>query len=108
MRRALSRKERASAGVAAQYSRTVGKIANCQIGVLQAYANRYGAVLLDRELYLPADWEKDPKRCQEAGVQEGRRTTIPKPGARPNRCSRVPLLNESEGTLGDGRHGLWR
>jgi SRSO17 transposase len=79
MRRALSRKERASAGVAAQYSGTVGKIANCQIGVLLAYANRYGAVLLDRELYLHADWEKDPKRCQEAGVPEERRTTIPKP-----------------------------
>ncbi len=68
-----------SVGVAAQYSGTVGKIANCQIGVLLAYANRYGAVLLDRELYLHADWEKDPKRCQEAGVPEERRTTIPKP-----------------------------
>src|SRR5258706_16393286 len=79
MRRALSRKARASAGVAAQYSGTVGKIANSQIGVFLAYANRYGAVLLDRELYLHADWEKDPERCQEAGVPEGRRTTITKP-----------------------------
>ena len=52
-----------SAGVAAQYSGTVGKIANSQIGVFLAYANRYGAVLLDRELYLHADWEKDPERC---------------------------------------------
>ena len=34
-----------SAGVAAQYSGTVGKIANSQIGVFLAYANRYGAVL---------------------------------------------------------------
>jgi len=48
-----------SAGVAAQYSGTVGKIANSQIGAFLAYANRYGAVLLDRELYLHADWEKD-------------------------------------------------
>jgi SRSO17 transposase len=68
-----------SAGVAAQYTGTVGKIANSQIGVLLAYANRYGAVLLDRELYLHADWEKDPKRCQEADVPEERRKTIPKP-----------------------------
>src|SRR5258706_15621988 len=68
-----------SAGVAAQYSGTVGKIANSQIGFFLAYDNRYGAVLLNRELYLHADWEKDPERCQEAGVPEERRTTIPKP-----------------------------
>jgi len=68
-----------SAGVAAQYSGTVGKIANCQIGVFLAYATRSGAVLLDRELYLHADWEKDPERCQEAEVPEERRKTIPKP-----------------------------
>jgi SRSO17 transposase len=33
-----------SVGVAAQYTGTVGKIANCQIGVFLAYANRYGTV----------------------------------------------------------------
>src|SRR5215467_10895257 len=63
-----------SVGVAAQYTGTAGKIANSQIGVFLAYANRYGAVLLDRELYLHADWEKDPERCQEADVPEDRRT----------------------------------
>ena len=68
-----------SVGVAAQYSGTAGKIANCQIGVFLAYANKYGAVLLDRELYLHADWEKDPERCEEAEVPEERRKTIPKP-----------------------------
>src|SRR5258708_3794020 len=73
------KKGRASAGVAAQYSGTVGKIATSQIGVFLAYANRHGAVLLDRELYLHADWEKDSERCKEADVPEERRTTIPKP-----------------------------
>src|SRR5258708_17893750 len=68
-----------SAGVAAQYSGTVGKIANCQIGVFLAYATRSGAVLLDRELYLHADWEKDPERCKEAEVPQERRKTIKKP-----------------------------
>ena len=68
-----------SVGVAAQYSGTVGKIANCQIGVFLAYATGSGAVLLDRELYLHADWEKDPKRCKEAEVPAERRKTIPKP-----------------------------
>lgn len=68
-----------SAGVAAQYSGTVGKIANSQIGVFLAYANRSGAVFLDREWYLHADWEKDPERCKEAEIPEERRTTIKKP-----------------------------
>jgi SRSO17 transposase len=73
------KKGKKSAGVAAQYTGTAGKIANSQIGVFLAYANRYGAVLLDRELYLHADWEKDSERCQEAGVPQERRKTIPKP-----------------------------
>ena len=73
------KKGKKSVGVAAQYTGTAGKIANSQIGVFLAYANRYGAVLLDRELYLHADWEKDPERCQEAGVPKERCTTIPKP-----------------------------
>ncbi len=73
------KKGKKSVGVAAQYTGTAGKIANSQIGVFLAYANRYGAVLLDRELYLHADWEKGPERCQEAGVPEERRTTVPKP-----------------------------
>jgi SRSO17 transposase len=73
------KKGKKSAGVAAQYTGTAGKIANSQIGVFLAYANRSGAVLLDRELYLHADWEKDPERCQEAGVPQERRKTIPKP-----------------------------
>ncbi len=68
-----------SVGVAAQYTGTAGKIANCQIGVFLAYASRSGAVLLDRDLYLHADWEKDPERCEEAEVPEERRKTIPKP-----------------------------
>jgi SRSO17 transposase len=68
-----------SVGVAAQYTGTAGKIANCQVGVFLAYANRYGAVLLDRELYLHHEWSEDPERCQEAGVPEERRTTVPKP-----------------------------
>ena len=73
------KKGKKSVGVAAQYNGTAGKIANSQIGVFLAYANRYGAVLLDRELSLHADWEKDPERCQEAGVPEERRKTIKKP-----------------------------
>jgi SRSO17 transposase len=57
-----------SVGVAPQYSGTVGKIGNCQIGVFLAYASPKGQVLMDRELYLPRDWTDDRKRCEEAGV----------------------------------------
>jgi SRSO17 transposase len=57
-----------SAGVAPQYCGTVGKIANCQIGVFLAYATRHGPVLLDRALYVPKEWAEDPLRRAEAGV----------------------------------------
>jgi SRSO17 transposase len=61
---------------------TVGRSARSPIvrsGSRLPYANRYGAVLRDRELYLHADWERDPERCKEAEVPQERRTTIPKP-----------------------------
>src|SRR5215467_15379469 len=67
-----------SVGVAPQYCGTVGKIANCQIGVFLAYATRHGPVLLDRALYLPREWADDPARCSEAGVPAEARC-IPKP-----------------------------
>ena len=57
-----------SAGVARQYSGTAGKVDNCQIGVLVAYASRLGQSLLDRALYLPASWTEDAARCQRAGI----------------------------------------
>lgn len=67
-----------SVGVAPQYCGTVGKIANCQVGVFLAYATRHGPVLLDRELYLPQEWADDAERRTEAGVPAGARC-IPKP-----------------------------
>ena len=42
-----------SARVARQYTGTVGKVENCQIGVFLGYASPLGHALLDRELYLP-------------------------------------------------------
>ncbi|MGZ6364290.1 MAG: IS701 family transposase [Ktedonobacterales bacterium] len=67
-----------SVGVAPQYCGTVGKIANCQIGVFLAYATRHGPVLLDRELYLPQEWADDPPRRAQAGVP-AEVSCIPKP-----------------------------
>jgi SRSO17 transposase len=67
-----------SVGVAPQYCGTVGKIANCQIGVFLAYATAHGPALLDRALYLPKEWAEDPARRAEAGVPADA-SCIPKP-----------------------------
>jgi SRSO17 transposase len=67
------KKGRHSAGVARQYSGTAGRIENCQIGVFLGYASRHGQTLLDRELYLPAEWTDDRDRCRRAGIPEDRR-----------------------------------
>ena len=57
-----------SAGVARQYCGTLGKVANCQVGVCLAYTGSRGHTLLDRELYLPAAWTDDPTRLQAVGL----------------------------------------
>jgi SRSO17 transposase len=67
---------RHSAGVARQYSGTLGKIANCQIGVFLGYATPRGHVGLDRALFVPQEWFADRERCRRAGLPEhlGHRT----------------------------------
>jgi len=57
-----------SAGVQRQYSGTAGRIENCQVGVFLGYAGRHGRVLIDRALYLPERWTRDPARCAAAGI----------------------------------------
>jgi SRSO17 transposase len=60
-----------SCGVARQYTGSAGKIANCQIGVLAAYASRHGHAFIDRALYLPKAWADDPARLAAAHVPPG-------------------------------------
>ena len=57
-----------SVGVARQYCGTVGKVANCQMGVFLAYVSEHGRALVDKALYLPQAWIDDPARCEEAGI----------------------------------------
>jgi SRSO17 transposase len=59
-----------SVGVARQYSGTLGKVGNCQIGVFLGYASERGHALVDARLYLPEAWTDDPDRCRAAGVPE--------------------------------------
>jgi SRSO17 transposase len=68
----FAKKGTKSAGVQRQYSGTLGRIDNCQIGVFLAYVNTAGdRVLIDRELYMPEEsWCADPDRRAEAGVPE--------------------------------------
>lgn len=59
-----------SVGVKRQYSGTLGRTDNCQIGVFINYCSGRGHTFLDRRLFLPQEWADDPARRQEAGVPE--------------------------------------
>ena len=59
-----------SVGVTRQYSGTLGKVGNCQVGVFLAYVSAQGHALVDKALYLPAAWTADRPRCRAAGVPE--------------------------------------
>ena len=61
----------ASCGVGRQYTGSAGKITNCQIGVFAAYVSDKGRAFIDRALYLPQDWTKNPTRLRAAHVPEG-------------------------------------
>ena len=45
-----------SVGVKRQYCGELGKKANCQAGVFAGYSSAKGYTLLDRRLYMPAEW----------------------------------------------------
>jgi SRSO17 transposase len=60
-----------SVGVKRQYSGTLGRTDNCQIGVFLNYCSAAGHVFLDRRLFLPQEWASDRPRRQEAGVPDG-------------------------------------
>jgi SRSO17 transposase len=46
-------------GVKRQYCGELGKRANCQAGVLVGYGSSQGYTVLDRRLYVPAEWLPD-------------------------------------------------
>jgi SRSO17 transposase len=59
-----------SPGVKRQYSGTLGKIGNCQIGVSVHAVGSKGTVPLGWALYLPKEWCDDPERRRKAKVPE--------------------------------------
>src|SRR6187551_2092478 len=60
----------ASCGVGRQYTGSAGKITNCQIGVFAAYVSDKGHAFIDRALYLPQDWTKNPARMRATHVPD--------------------------------------
>jgi SRSO17 transposase len=59
-----------SPGVKRQYSGTLGKIGNCQIGVSLHAAGRKGTVPLGWALYLPEEWCADAPRRRKAKIPD--------------------------------------
>jgi SRSO17 transposase len=59
---------RRSPGVKRQYSGTLGKIGNCQIGVSVHAVGNNGTVPLGWALYLPEEWCADPQRRRQAKI----------------------------------------
>lgn len=59
-----------SPGVKRQYSGTLGKIGNCQIGVSVHAVGSRGTVPLGWALYLPEDWCEDPERRRRAKIPQ--------------------------------------
>jgi SRSO17 transposase len=59
-----------SCGVARTWCGRLGKKENCQVGLFLGYATGRGQAPLDRRLYLPEDWAKDPKRRLACHVPE--------------------------------------
>jgi SRSO17 transposase len=57
-----------SPGVKRQYSGTLGKIGNCQIGVSVHAVGKNGTVPLGWALYLPEEWCEEPLRRAQAKI----------------------------------------
>jgi len=57
-----------SVGVQRQYTGSVGKVTNCQIGVSLCLATRHDHLPVDFELYLPRSWCDSAARRREARI----------------------------------------
>jgi SRSO17 transposase len=57
-----------SAGVGKQHYGPTGDLRNCQVGVFLSLVTQEGHILIDRELYLLADWTDDLARRAQAGI----------------------------------------
>lgn len=51
--------------------RSGGPVRECPGEVFPAYRSAWGTAFLDRALYLPRSWTRDPARCAAAGIPAG-------------------------------------
>jgi SRSO17 transposase len=61
---------KASVGVKRQYSGTLGKIGNCQVGVSLSVTTDQAHAPVDFELYLPPEWADDAAKRIKAKIPE--------------------------------------
>jgi SRSO17 transposase len=66
----FSKDGKESPGVKRQYTGTLGKIANCQIGVSVHAVGKTGTVALGWALYLPEGWCEDAQRRRKAKIPD--------------------------------------
>jgi SRSO17 transposase len=64
------KKGRFSVGVARQYSGTLGRVENCQIGVSISAATDAASCPINWRIYLPEEWESDAARRSKAHVPD--------------------------------------
>ncbi|MBM3123233.1 MAG: IS701 family transposase [Chloroflexi bacterium] len=64
---------RYSVGVARQYSGTLGKVGNCQIGVSISAASEAASCPVDWRLFLPEAWDADEERRAKAHLPASER-----------------------------------
>ena len=71
------KKGTATAGVGRQYIGTAGRIENAIVAVYAGYPTMQGHALIDRDLYVQAEWFTDPDRMRAAGFDADFRITTP-------------------------------
>jgi SRSO17 transposase len=59
-----------SVGVQRQYCGRLGKVENCQVGVVLGYSHKNQRILIDGQLYLPDEWAKSKELRNECEVPE--------------------------------------
>jgi SRSO17 transposase len=60
----------ASVGVQRQYCGRLGKVDNCQVGVVLGYANKSQRILIDGQLYLPKEWAENSDLRNKCKIPE--------------------------------------
>ena len=65
------KKGRCSVGVGRQYSGTLGRVDNCQVGVSINAASDQASCPLDWRIFLPEAWDQDQERRAKAHVPDG-------------------------------------